>query len=338
MSSETKDPEVLPPGAAVPGRAPAPGETHEQGFGVQRAGRSDVAVETQAAKARALVQARFIMAMERPRKWDDVRTKLLKECERFRFAEEATYEVENRGSGLSIRFAESAVRLMGNASVEAVTLMDSENERTIRITAIDLETNADFSQEVTVEKSVERYSDAGRLVLRKRVTSKGKTIFIVRATAEEVLGLVNREIARVSRGLVLKLIPADIKEDCWDAIQKTVQAGVKADPDAERKRVLDGFAKLNIMPSEIEGFLGHDVAGCTPAEIVELKRLWLGVRDGEVDFRAAVEARKAARAGTPAAEPKSRTDAMAAAVGASGKAPAGAASTPAGGGREPGQD
>ena len=63
-----------------------------------------------AAQAKAAVEARYIMAMQRPRDWDQVRLSLLKECDRTNFAEVAIYRkpVGQGIEGPSIRFAEAA--------------------------------------------------------------------------------------------------------------------------------------------------------------------------------------------------------------------------------------
>src|SRR5208337_3723267 len=86
--------------------------------------RSETASTAVAAQAQAEIQARFIMAMQRPRDDDNVRVRMLRECARPAFAKRAYYSlprgdkpgrltgIPNRIEGLSVRFAEAAVRLM----------------------------------------------------------------------------------------------------------------------------------------------------------------------------------------------------------------------------------
>src|ERR1051325_3623418 len=75
------------------------------------------ATQALVAKATADIQARWVMALRRPRNLDDVRQDIIKECKRPGFAKVAIYSVPRAGTqikGLSIRFAEVAMRCMGN--------------------------------------------------------------------------------------------------------------------------------------------------------------------------------------------------------------------------------
>jgi len=126
-----------------------------QGFGSRElAVQSETAAIASAKRAEAMVQARFVMAMQRPRVIDDVRTKLLKECARPRFAEIARYRrevgskmVDGRwekqfAEGPSIRFVEAAVQRMGNLDASATTIFDDSSKRIIRCEIVDFETGA----------------------------------------------------------------------------------------------------------------------------------------------------------------------------------------------------
>ncbi|WP_435722131.1 hypothetical protein [Acinetobacter baumannii] len=74
-------------------------------------------------KAKAQVEARYMMAMHRPRNWDAVRQDLLKECRRPSFADDtSTYYKKPVGgrsvTGLGIRFVEVAIGCMTSILVE----------------------------------------------------------------------------------------------------------------------------------------------------------------------------------------------------------------------------
>src|SRR5690348_5556972 len=79
------------------------------------------------AQASAEVQARYIMAIRRPRDWMTVRTRLMQECKRSGFAQTALYAKPAGGSlivGFSIRFAEAALRCMTNMMPETRIVHD----------------------------------------------------------------------------------------------------------------------------------------------------------------------------------------------------------------------
>ena len=121
-----------------------------------------------------MVEARYIMAIRRPRDMDVVREKMLKECRRPSFAAVARYQKpigrdkSKWPSGPSIRFAEAAVRNMTNITVETMTVYDDREKRIVRVTVTDLEANVPYAQDVTITKTIERRQrKEGDQVLRK---------------------------------------------------------------------------------------------------------------------------------------------------------------------------
>lgn len=259
-----------------------------QGFdGVQMAGEGP-ATQALVAKATADIQSRWIMAMKRPRNELQVRDRLKQECARFAFAEKAMYSVprgEGRVTGLSIRFAEAAMRFMGNMACEAQTLFDSDEERVIRVCATDFETNATWTRDLTVKKTVERkFLKAGQKPIRTRINSQGQVIYIIEATDDDVATKEAAAISKSSRTAILRLIPAEIQEEMRDLIQKTQLNKAAKDPKAEIKAVVDGFSSLNIQPDQVEAYLEHPIEQSTPVEIVELRQLFMALRDGETTW------------------------------------------------------
>src|SRR3990167_8355491 len=70
---------------------PQPGTVARREFGAdQLAVAGETSTALLAAQAEAMVKARFVVAMQRPRDFDDVRAKLLRACERPGFAGSAT--------------------------------------------------------------------------------------------------------------------------------------------------------------------------------------------------------------------------------------------------------
>jgi len=126
-----------------------------------------------AAQAKALVEARYTVAINRPRDWDTVRERLLKDCRRPGFADSAIYHkpIGKGIEGPSIRFAEAAIRNMNNVTVETATIFDDSERRIMRVTVTDLEANVPYSQDVTVAKTVERNSvKPGEVAIRTRTS------------------------------------------------------------------------------------------------------------------------------------------------------------------------
>lgn len=281
-----------------------PGTSTREAFdGVTSTALAETASTAVAAKATATVQARYIMALQRPRDLDDVRVKLLKECNRPRFAEVARYlkPVGKGVSGPSIRFAEAAIRCMTNVTTEVVTIFDDSKKRIVQVTVTDLESNVPYSLDVTIEKTVERSSvKPGQTVVSTRVNSYGKTTFLVEATEDDLLNKQAALISKAIRQLALRLLPGDILDEAMDAVTATQEREDKRDPDAARKRLVDAFAQLGVKPSDLKQYLGHELSQSSPAELAELRSVYSAIRDGEGTWADSMAAKTKSRQETNA--------------------------------------
>lgn len=260
--------------------------------------------------ARAMVQARFIVAQQRPRNELDVRERILNACRRTRFAAVARYRKPQGGAkscglpgcphakkagregkchfvcGPSIRFADEAVKYMWNVDTRQDVLYDDDEQRIVQVTATDLETNLTKSQTVTIRKVIERKTPKdGQQILGERQNSKKELVFIVRAGDDEVNMKEANYCAKARRNLELQLVPQDVIEDATDEVLKTLMAEVKRDPQAALKAVCDGFATLNLLPSDLEKYLGHELAKSSPEEIQDLREIFTTIKDGQATWK-----------------------------------------------------
>src|ERR1051326_1796918 len=251
------------------------------------------AAVAQAAQAKAEVEARYMMAIKAPRDIDQVRIGLLRDCERFTFAKASRYKIPNRGEGWTIRFAEAAVRHMGNVYIPSVLIYDDEERRVIRVTATDLECNLTWPKDVTISKTIERYDSAGRDVGRTRTTTSGKLIYIVRATDEELAVKENSLVSKAARSNALRLVPPDILEECLTAVTATLQKNAKDDPEAERKAIADEIGRAHVLPAQLKAYLGCELAQVSPADLVELRQLYVALREGNTTWRECMAEREA---------------------------------------------
>lgn len=281
--------------------------TMREGFGSREMATS---AETQTAAmqaaATAAVQARYVMATQRPRNWDDIRVRILSECARPGFAEVARYRkpIGQGIEGPSIRFAEACARYAGNMGLEAPTVYEDATKRMIRVTATDYETNASYSADVTVAKVVERKKTTGRTVLGQRTNSYGDVVYIVEATEDEILNTVNALVSKATRTLILRLIPGDIVEEGQEACVQTLNNRAAKDPAGERKRLCDAFAAIGVMPGDLARHLGHSLDAIQPAELLELRKVYATIREGETTWREVVASREGADVAAPASDPK----------------------------------
>lgn len=283
--------------------------------GEEITGQAETAGAALAAQARAMVEARFVMALRKPRDWDEVRAKLLRACDRPGFAGSATEKTFGAAwyrkpigegiEGFSIRFAEEAVRCMGNVDVQTVTVYDDDTKRICMVTVTDLENNSGYQASFTFNKTVERRSlKDGEKALSVRVGSFGKPVYTMPATDDDVFTKQQALASKLIRNGVLRVLPGDIQAVCRDRILAIRQGDIAKDLDGARLKLVDAFGALNILPTNLKELLGHELTLATPAEIDDLRALYKALKAGETTWADAVAEALADRGETADAKPR----------------------------------
>jgi hypothetical protein len=263
----------------------------------------ETAATAAAALAKSQTEARYMVALARPRDMDAVRTNILKECKRPTFADVARYSVQrgkktdqdgnwvdNYVEGPSIRFAEAAMRCMGNLFTAETTTYDDDEKRVIEISVTDLEANITQGTSVTVAKVIERKKPRdGDVVISRRKNSANEEVCLVRATEDEMLNRKNSLASKALRGLLLRCLPGDIVDEAMEvALAVQIDRDAK-DPDAAKRKVLDAFVSINVPVSELKKYAGHDLSAVSPKELADLRSLHSAIKEGETTWRTAME-------------------------------------------------
>jgi len=247
----------------------------------------DKSSETVAEVAKHRIQAGYMVAMANPRDVEEARVRILQHCKRPRFAETVEYykPIGSGGvSGPTIRFAELALREWGNIISDIQVIYEDDMKRRSKVFITDLETNTTFTKEITIQKTVERKSNKGRDVLGSRKNSYGDTVYVVMATDDEIH---NKEASLLSKALRnegLRLIPTDIVDEALEVARDTLKKRDAKDPDEAKRRILDAFSKISIMPKDIKEYLGHDVSRVSEVEISELRKIYQTIEEGSASW------------------------------------------------------
>lgn len=248
---------------------------------------ADPAAIAAAEGAKARIQAAYVMAMHNPRSFMKSRKRILDACSRPSFASKVEYSKPIGGGkvkGPSIRFAELALREWQNVMVETQTIYEDDEKRRILVRVLDLETNATFSKEIQIGKTVERKDPTGREVIRERPNTQNKTVYVVRATEDELL---NKEAALVSKAIRnegLRLIPQDIIEEALEAAKAAMRGDAK-DPLEAIRKLCDYFsASFRVNVDQLEEYLGHPVDECTWEEVDDLRAVANAIKEGEAKW------------------------------------------------------
>lgn len=244
-----------------------------------------------AAREKAAVEARYLVAMGRPRNPDLARTRLMKRCEVPRFAEMAEYSKPvgggKKATGGSIRLMEEIARQWGNIDVQSTVVFDDSERRIIRVTATDLESNYPASLDVILEKTVERRTPRlGDEILGQRVNSQGTLVYRIIADEDAFLVKQGANVAKARREMIRAIVPGDLVEEALEKCLATRRSEVKRDPSQARKRIADSFYQIGVMPNSLCDYLGKpSLEAVTEAELEVLRAIFTAIRDGETTWR-----------------------------------------------------
>lgn len=286
---------------------------------------AEIQAVTMSAKVKAEVHAAYMMAMERPRSEDDARVRILAACKSPLFAAKARYQKPVGGSmvqgrwvpktiqGPSIRFVEEAIRCWRNVYTQRTAIFDDDQKRVISIVTRDLESNTSYGEDVTIEKQVERRSATDRVVIGQRVNTNKDVVYIVKATEDELVTKTNAQASKAIRSNGLRIIPQHIVEEAMQVVDAVLRDKVRADPAAERRALLDGFASRGILPSDVERFMCKPAGQLTEDDLVRLRDMLTAIEDGQATWQEYMEGTQAQT--TVMMGEKSQPDTKGAAVG-----------------------
>lgn len=271
--------------------------------------RAETASVAVAAREQAAVQARYLMAMRNPRDTEQFRTSLLKECRRPGFAELAEYErpagreynevtgqwEDKMARGPSVHLIRTALALYRNVMADSATIYENEQTRIVHAWVLDLETNVSWARSITISKVVERKGQKrknsdktdppkGRVILGERPNSNGETVYSVVATDDEIRNKEANLLAKAQRENGRSILPRDILDEAIRVANRTLEAKDAEDPDAAKRKVIDGFSELSVSPKDLEILLGHGVDRISPAEMKELRRIFVAMREGNATW------------------------------------------------------
>ena len=280
----------------------------KQGISGQELTHQDTAAVAAAAYAKAEVEARMSYAMMRPRFYDTVRDRIMEDARRPATARIALYnkpigkEKDEHGkwkskfaTNFSIRFIEQALRHMQNTHTSVRISVDEPERLRALVTVLDLETNSGYSDEVIVAKTVER-RDASRRqedLIGQRENSYGESVYILRATEDEVNVKLAAAKSKKIRDLGQRLIPREILEEAREIIDQTVANADAKDPAAEKKKILDGFSALGVKPEMVMAYVEKPLDTLEPGELKELRRIWQGILHSEFTWQDVVRVKEA---------------------------------------------
>lgn len=221
----------------------------------------------QEAKARELELA-CMLAVKRPRDAKLAESEITGVCHSPRFAKLALYQ-KPRGNGyikdLSIRFVEEALRLWGNVRVTTEVVQDADDMRIVKVAIWDLETGTSYSEDCAIRKAVERSKPSGHEILSESENKKGQTVYLCKATDDEVRETTNNAVSRVIRNQGRRLLPRALQAECLELCLDAIAGG----GDDDKRRDKPKTEHVNTDTGEVT-----DVPTSSPISEQQYARLW----------------------------------------------------------------
>lgn len=261
----------------------------------------EIDISANAAAAIAEVQAAYVMAMKNPRNIFEARSRMLEACDRKRFSEKARYRRpvgkdrygnEVFAEGFSVHFARPAAVMMRNILINTGVLYEDDKIRKVVARATDIEANVAYTKEAVVEKTIERSSGKGREVISQRTNSYNKTTYLVVAYPHEVDLKAAKVTAILLRDCVIPLIPPDLLEEVEEKIVEVLSSEMENDPITARKKLVDSFREQGVLPNQLLEYLGHPIEEMSPKEYVDLRAVYLALRDGQARWEDYVDGKE----------------------------------------------
>jgi len=260
--------------------------TAAQATGLTAAGPEQAAVAQRevgavaaAARELALLRAAYEAAWQRPRSEAAARERLLQACSRPSFAEACVWSFprgEEVIEGPSVQLAREAARCWTNLRYGLMIVSEDDERVHVQGWALDVEGGVFAAAEDKFRKLIQRKVGEGRA---------RKSVWIV-PDERDLRELVNRRGAILVRNCLLQVLPAELIEAAVQQAQGSMRSA--AEEAAKSPQVAAGllaallksFEELGVSAGQIQARIGRPVAEITAAEVVELRKVYRSVRDG----------------------------------------------------------
>ncbi len=234
-------------------------------FPVAATPKDDALVRAVSQREVAEAQGMMLVAQRFPRDEAAARERILIACQRPGLAEAAIYTYPRGGTqvtGPSIRLAEAFAQIWGNLQFGIRELEQSAGRSTMEAYAWDLEHNV---------RQVK--------VFQVRHLRHAQGTVHALETPRDIYEEVANQGARRMRACILGLIPGDIVEDAVAECEKTLKTKADTSPAALKKMVTD-FAAFGVTKEQIEGRLQRRLDAITPAQKINLVKVYNSMKDG----------------------------------------------------------
>ena len=212
------------------------------------------------------VMGAIMVAQRFPRDEQRAIQRITTACKRRELAESATYQYSRGGTkiyGASVILLRAIAKRYGNIDFGWQEVERRNGETKINAFAWDMESNSRSSMTFTVK--------------HWRDTQQGGYAL---TDERDIYEIVANSAARRVRACLEAIIDDDIVSNAVTECEKTL-AGNQTEPIADRvKKMVAGFEPLGVTIPMMEKRLQHKLDACGEGELVQMRRIFVSIRDG----------------------------------------------------------
>lgn len=228
------------------------------------------AVAIMSSKETQEIQASLVVAKQFPRDVAHCLESIKVSCGRSRLAEQALYSYSRGGTditGPSIRLAEAIAQHYGNLEfgwreINRGVDPDGVGYSDVVAFAWDLQTNVRRPQNFRVR----HWRDT---------RNGGYSLKDERDIYELLANMAQRRV----RACIIAVIPGDIFDEAVAQCETTLKATADTSPE-NLKKIIKVFAEFKVTQAQIEARIQRKLESITPAQVVQLKKIYSSLKDG----------------------------------------------------------
>lgn len=228
----------------------------------------DTAIAEAQAQAITEVKAKVLIAHQYPRDELRVVSGVERSCSSRALAERAVYSFprdKTKIEGPSIKLISEIARHWGNLDYGSKIIKEEKEYVSMFAYAWDLETNLYRSQQFRV--SFYRFYKNGT----KKLLEDERDRYEMMA---------NKASRRIRKCLE-DVLPDYIIEHAMERCDETIKSGMKGSPEMEIKKAVEAFRRLKVTQKAIERYFGCEIMELTAQNIVELRKIWNAISEGD---------------------------------------------------------
>jgi len=227
-------------------------------------------------RSEAEIKSAIFLANKFPRDEARAFSEMKKALDRASFSECAVYSfprADRNITGPSVNMSREFARLWGNIAYGLTIISDIEDHVIVEGWGWDMQTNTKVTAQASFKKLIYRKNQGW-----------------ISPDERDLRELINKHGAIAMRNALLQLFPRDMIDDLVDYAFQSIKKNLNTQSiDVQIGNSLKNFADIGVIPEVLEGYLEKSKDKWTIDDVVILRTLLLGIKNGEVKKQEIIE-------------------------------------------------